>query len=135
MQLWSTELDYKTQATRGDHNLFDATKSSSFQKLPGSSWRIRYGDGSSASGIVGTDNVTLGGLCVEGQAIELASKLSAHFTRTAGDGLLGLAFGKINTVKPKGVATPVENMVRSRYYPFAPFRRVSNFVMLIHRRR
>jgi len=27
------------------------------------------------------------------------------------DGLLGLAFGTISGVKPKGVKTPVENMV------------------------
>jgi hypothetical protein len=111
--LWSTELDSRTKLARGEHNLFDAKKSSTFKKMPGSSWRIRYGDGSTASGIVGTDNVTLGGLCVENQAIELASVLSPQFSKSAGDGLLGLAFGKINTVKPKGVATPVENMVRS----------------------
>ncbi|RYN74134.1 hypothetical protein AA0117_g7227 [Alternaria alternata] len=79
--------------------------------MNGASWRIRYGDGSTASGIVGTDNVTLGGLCIEGQAIELASKLSPQFTSGAGDGLLGLAFGHINTVKPKKVATPVEQMI------------------------
>lgn len=80
--------------------------------MSGSSWKIKYGDGSTASGIVGTDNVDLGGLCVENQAIELTSKLSSQFMKSAGDGLLGLAFGKINTVKPKGVATPVENMLR-----------------------
>jgi hypothetical protein len=49
-------------------------------------------------------------LCVEGQSVELASKLSAQFTKGAGDGLLGLGFGKINTVKPKPVLTPVESM-------------------------
>ena len=53
----------------------------------------------------------LGGLTVENQAVELASRLSPQFTAGAGDGLLGLAFGKINTVKPKQVATPVENMI------------------------
>ncbi|KAF3047909.1 hypothetical protein E8E11_003171 [Didymella keratinophila] len=79
--------------------------------MSGSSWKIKYGDGSTASGIVGTDNVNLGGLCVENHAIELASKLSSQFMKSAGDGLLGLAFGKIDTVKPKGVATPVENMI------------------------
>lgn len=100
MQLWSTELDSKTKAARGEHNLFNAKKSSSFKKMSGSSWKIKYGDGSTASGIVGTDNVNLGGLYVENQGIELASKLSAQFMKSAGDGLLGLAFGKINTVKP-----------------------------------
>lgn len=121
LQLWSTKLDSKTKTARGVHNLFDAKKSVSFKKMSGSSWKIRYGDGSTASGIVGTDIVNLGGLCVENQAIELASKLSAQFMRSASDGLLGLAFGKINTVKPRGVATPVESIVYPYYYPlFAP---------------
>lgn len=48
---------------------------------------------------------------MEDQPIELASKLSPQFTQGAGDGLLGLAFGKINTVKPKPVKTPVESMI------------------------
>lgn len=112
MQVWSTELDKATKRNGAKkHNIFDPKKSSSFRKMPGSSWKIRYGDGSTASGTVGTDHVTLGGLCVENQAIELASKLSPQFIKGAGDGLLGLAFGKINTVKPKSVATPVEQMI------------------------
>jgi hypothetical protein len=49
-------------------------------------------------------------LSVENQAIELAKKLSAQFVQDEGDGLLGLAFGTINTVQPELVATPVENM-------------------------
>lgn len=108
-QVWSTELDSATRKS-GKHNIFDPKKSSTYAKASGSTWKIKYGDGSTASGIVGTDNVTLGGLCIEGQSIELASKLSAQFTKGAGDGLLGLAFGKINTVKPKPVSTPVESM-------------------------
>ncbi|KAK7184986.1 eukaryotic aspartyl protease [Paraphaeosphaeria sporulosa] len=111
--LWSTELDSKTQSTgkSSGHNIYSPKSSSTWKKISGSSWKIRYGDGSNASGIVGTDNVTLGGLCVENQAIELASKLSPQFIKGAGDGLLGLAFGKINTVKPKAVKTPVESMI------------------------
>ncbi|KAF2798125.1 acid protease [Melanomma pulvis-pyrius CBS 109.77] len=111
--VWSTNLDTKTKAGGGGqkHQIFNPKKSSTYKKVSGSTWKIRYGDGSTASGDVGTDNVTLGGLCVENQAVELASKLSPQFTSGAGDGLLGLAFSQINTVKPKQVATPVENMV------------------------
>ncbi|KAF1993087.1 aspartic proteinase precursor [Amniculicola lignicola CBS 123094] len=110
--LWSTLLDSKTRSMASPaHTSFDPKKSSTYKKLAASSWKIKYGDGSTASGSVGTDNVTLGGLCVENQAIELASKLSPQFTKGAGDGLLGLAWGQINTVKPKRVQTPVENMM------------------------
>lgn len=112
-QLWSTALDPRTIAAgrASGRNIYDPNSSSTWNKTRGSSWRIRYGDGSNASGIVGTDNVTLGGLCVENQAIELASKLSPQFVNSPGDGLLGLAFGKLNTVKPRPVRTPVESMM------------------------
>ncbi|KAF2194971.1 acid protease [Zopfia rhizophila CBS 207.26] len=70
---------------------------------------LAFDTGSGDLWIVGTDNVTLSGLCVENLAIKLASKLSPQCSKGASDGLLGLAFGQINTVKPK-VATPVENV-------------------------
>jgi len=75
------------------------------------------GDGSSASGDVGTDTLVLGGLSVENQSIELASKLSSSFAQGTGDGLLGLAFGSINTVQPEPVPTPVENMITQQDIP------------------
>lgn len=45
------------------------------------------------------------------QGIELAKSLSSSFVQGKGDGLLGLAFGSINTVQPNPVKTPVENMI------------------------
>ena len=47
--------------------------------MNGTTWKISYGDSSSASGDVGTDTIDLGGLKVEGQAIELAKELSQQF--------------------------------------------------------
>jgi hypothetical protein len=94
-----------------DHTVYDPTKSSTYKLKEGSTWKISYGDGSSASGIVGNDNVDVGGLVIKGQAVELAEKMSAQFASGAGDGLLGLAFSSINTVQPTAVATPVENMI------------------------
>ena len=110
--VWSTELpsNIKSSASAKAHTIFDPSKSSTFKKSKGSTWQISYGDGSGASGDVGTDTLILGGLSVENQAIELAKKLSAQFVQDEGDGLLGLAFGTINTVQPNPVATPVENM-------------------------
>lgn len=85
--------------------------------MDGAKWQIQYGDGSTASGTVGTDTVIIGGLSVENQAVELASTLAPSFEETAGDGLLGLAFGSINTVKPNPVHTPVENMITQSDIP------------------
>ncbi len=58
---------------------------------------ISYADGSGASGVVGTDTVTIGGTTVQGQAVELANQVSSTFVSDAADGLVGLAFSSINT--------------------------------------
>ena len=79
--------------------------------MQGATWKISYGDQSSASGIVGTDTVNVGGLVIQNQAVELATQLSDEFQRDTGSGLLGLAFGTLNTVQPTPVKTPVENMI------------------------
>lgn len=82
------------------HTVFDSSKSSTFKTKSGYSWDISYGDGSGASGTVGTDTVTIGGTKVTGQAVELATKVSSEFVSdTANDGLVGLAFSSINTGK------------------------------------
>ncbi|KAI0437765.1 eukaryotic aspartyl protease [Xylaria telfairii] len=83
--------------------------------------KIEYGDGSYASGDCGTDTLTIGGLSVKKQTVEIAKKLSDQFVSNTGDGLLGLAFSKINTVhdgdKANPQATPVENMIKQDDIP------------------
>ncbi|KAI1303442.1 eukaryotic aspartyl protease [Xylaria venustula] len=83
---------------------------------------IEYGDGSTASGKCGVDTLTVGGLAVKKQTIETADELSEQFVSSTSDGLLGLAFSSINTVRDgKGEAdpqaTPVENMVKQGGIP------------------
>lgn len=118
-QVWSTQLPKKIQDQgKATHTIFDATNSSSFNNMAGSTWKISYGDQSSASGTVGTDNVTVGGLTIKNQAVELANQLSDQFiSDTGSSGLLGLAFGQLNTVQPTAVKTPVENMVAQSDIP------------------
>lgn len=113
MWVWSTELSQQTRSQgSATHTIFDPTQSSTFKNVSGSTWSISYGDQSTASGTVGTDNVTIGGLTIKNQAVELANQLSAQFIKDSGSsGLLGLAFGQLNTVKPTAVKTPVENMI------------------------
>ena len=111
--VWSTKLPHntQTQGKKAGHTIFDSTKSSTWQAQSGSTWQISYGDQSSASGTVGTDTVNVGGLAIKNQAVEIADKISTQFVQTSGDGLLGLAWGSINTVQPTPVQTPVENMI------------------------
>ncbi|ORY57290.1 aspartic peptidase A1 [Pseudomassariella vexata] len=103
------------------HNVFDSSKSSTWKALSNETWKIQYGDGSTASGTCGTDTLTVGGLSVEKQVIEEATQMSDQFAQGSGDGLLGLAFGAINTVMKNGkshpVATPVENMISQQDIP------------------
>ncbi|TVY21466.1 Aspergillopepsin-1 [Lachnellula arida] len=115
--VWSSELSSTIKSQGTGHTIFDPSKSSTWKAASGSTWKISYGDSSSASGDVGTDNVNLGGLVVKNQAVELAKQMSTQFVQGAGDGLLGLAFGSINTVTPTAVATPVENMITQQDIP------------------
>ncbi|KAK3210225.1 hypothetical protein GRF29_44g2074986 [Pseudopithomyces chartarum] len=115
--VWSTELPKKIldKASKEDQQVaFDPSKSSTFEKLDGENWKISYGDSSSASGDVGKDTLDLGGLKVEGQAIELAKELSQQFAEGNGSGLLGLAFSSINTVSPTPQKTPVDNIIAQK---------------------
>ena len=113
--VWSTKLPRSTSTV--GHTVYDPSKSSTFKNAKGSTWKISYGDNSSASGIVGTDNINIGGLVIKQQAVELANTLSSQFLQGEGDGLLGLAWGGINTVTPKKVHTPVENMISQEDIP------------------
>jgi len=115
--VWSTELP-KNILSSADASkqqvAFDPSKSSTFKKLDGETWKISYGDSSSANGDVGTDVVNLGGLKVENQAVELAKELSQQFAEGNGSGLLGLAFSSINTVSPTPQKTPVDNIIAQK---------------------
>lgn len=58
--VWSTELSSSTRSQYGSsHTIFDPSKSSTFKKTSGSTWQIQYGDGSTASGDVGTGMQTV----------------------------------------------------------------------------
>jgi len=97
--LWVFSSRLGPGATAG-HNVFDPNKSKTFRNATDLTWHITYGDGSGAAGVVGTDTVNIGGATVTKQAVELATVMSSSFIRdTDSDGLLGLAFKKLNRGK------------------------------------
>lgn len=94
---------------RGSHAIY--TPGSTAQQLHGATWNISYGDSSSASGVVYLDTVSVGDTVITGQAVEAATEVSQQFVTNNGDGLLGLGFPSINTVKPTPQATFVTNAI------------------------
>ncbi|KAL8817314.1 MAG: hypothetical protein Q9191_008169 [Dirinaria sp. TL-2023a] len=98
--LWVFNTELSLQQTKG-HAVYDPSLSKTFKRMPGSTFSIHYGDGSTASGPVGKESVTIGSLNVPAQAIGLPKEISQSFIEdTNNDGLLGLAFKSINNVKP-----------------------------------
>lgn len=92
--------------------IYRPERSTSSAHLRGYSWGIRYGDGSSSSGEVYTDVVSVGGLSVDAQAVEAADTVSSTLLQDGSlDGLLGLGFSTLNTVLPRGQLTWFDNVI------------------------
>ncbi|KAG0305938.1 hypothetical protein BGZ98_003268 [Dissophora globulifera] len=89
------------------HAQFNSKKSSTYKK-DGRPWSVSYGDGSTASGILGTDVVNVGGISVS-QTIGLATDESSQFASGPSDGLFGLGFNSLESVS--GVKTFMDNAI------------------------
>ncbi|KAK4198684.1 pepsin precursor [Triangularia verruculosa] len=107
--LWVFSSLTPSSQIRGQE-IYTPTKSSTSQLLNGHTWSIRYGDGSSSRGTVFTDNFTIGGLEVKSQAVQTAQEVSSSFTQEQSlDGLVGLGFSTLNTVRPSSQLTFFDN--------------------------
>ncbi|KAL8704530.1 MAG: hypothetical protein Q9201_002304 [Fulgogasparrea decipioides] len=115
--LWVFSTETPSNEVMGQA-VYDPSKSDTAQRIEGATWSITYGDGSSSSGIVYTDTVTVGQTSFAGQAVELAQEVSTQFQQdAANDGLLGLAFDSLNTVKPTKQKTFFTNVSPSLSAP------------------
>ncbi|KAM0257364.1 hypothetical protein ACHAQJ_004452 [Trichoderma viride] len=115
--LWVFSSETSKSSASG-HSIYTPSKSSTSKKLSGSTWSISYGDGSSSSGDVYTDTVSIGGFSVKAQAVESATKVSSEFVQdTATSGLVGLAWDSGNTVSPRQQKTWFSNAASSLAEP------------------
>lgn len=115
--LWVFNTEMDPQLSAG-HTLFDPTKSKTFQEIQGAQFLVQYGDGSGAEGSVGTDVVNVGGAVFNTQAVEIATDVTQQFVDDQqNDGLMGLAFSKLNTVQPQQQKTFLDNVQSSLAEP------------------
>ncbi|KZT39402.1 acid protease [Sistotremastrum suecicum HHB10207 ss-3] len=110
--VWSTETREK-RSDKAKHAVYNPSKSRTSHQIPHVTWKISYADQSSASGDVHTDVVKLGNVTIPNQAVEVARQLSDAFTESGSDGILGLAFHRLNTASTKQ-KTPMENMIEQK---------------------
>ncbi|KZT62028.1 acid protease [Calocera cornea HHB12733] len=109
--VWSSHTHKKAK----NRTIYHPGASRTAKKAKDLSWKISYADGSEAHGIVYYDDIEVEGVKIKGQAVETATDLSGSFLNdTSSDGLLGLAFPKLNTVKPRQQRTPFEQMISQK---------------------
>ncbi|KAH9948108.1 aspartic peptidase domain-containing protein [Amylocystis lapponica] len=82
----------------GNHSKYTSGSSSTFKKESGS-FDISYQDGSTAEGDVATDTVSVAGVSVTGQKFSPVTTESGEFQKDPADGLMGLAFTAISSLK------------------------------------
>ncbi|KAK3319422.1 aspartic-type endopeptidase-like protein [Apodospora peruviana] len=108
--LWVFSNELPPAEINGQH-VYKPGSSSTAVKVSGSTWSISYGDGSSSSGDVYKDKVTIGGLTVAQQVVEAAQQVSESFSEDPSiDGLVGLGFDSLNSVSPTPAKTWFTNV-------------------------
>ncbi|KAJ5770387.1 uncharacterized protein N7511_002438 [Penicillium nucicola] len=91
--------------------VFEEDNSTTFKQVQNGTFSISYGDSSKASGLLGKDTVSVGGVEFKEQTFGLATEASDVFIEdTASNGLVGLGFSSLNTFKPGPQKTFFENV-------------------------
>lgn len=92
--------DYLNSSQTAGHTIYNSSQSSTFSLMEDSTFGVLYGDGSSATGVVGIDTVVIGGASATSAAIELPTSVTDNFVKdTDTDGIMGLGFWGINDGK------------------------------------
>lgn len=109
--LWVFSTDTYAPDVHGQA-LYQPALSNMSQLMANQSWKVLYGDGSGASGIVYLDKVAVGGVSYDKQAVQVAVQVSAGISAdSASSGILGLASGRANTIRPNQQMTFLDNVM------------------------
>ena len=117
--VFSSELSQQSVDVAESHDdVYSPGRSQSATVLPGYSWNISYGDGSTASGSVYTDVLKVGDITALNQTVGAASYVSSAFVEDLNsDGILGFAFRNLSTVEPVQQNTFFQNITDSLEQP------------------
>ncbi|PTB66243.1 acid protease [Trichoderma citrinoviride] len=108
--LWVLSTDTYPPLIQGQAR-YNSSASTTSIRQAGQSWVIRYGDGSSAMGIVYKDRVQIGNTFFNQQAVESAVNVSNELSEDSfSSGILGAASSTANTVRPQRQTTYLENI-------------------------
>ncbi|KAF9149448.1 hypothetical protein BG015_008759 [Linnemannia schmuckeri] len=106
--IWFPSTSCSTPACKA-HTRFNPSKSSTYKKN-NRPWKIAYGDGSFANGHLASEIVNIGGVQVR-QTVGLAKNVSDKFKDSPEDGIFGLGFNTLSSVK--GVNTFMDNAIET----------------------
>ncbi|KAF9089933.1 hypothetical protein BGX23_006357 [Mortierella sp. AD031] len=107
--IWLPSSKCKAKSCKA-HRRYNSSSSTTYRK-DGRLWEISYGDGSGANGFLASDIVNVGGIQVR-QTIGLSTNETDEFATSPEDGLFGLGFNTIETVR--GVKTFMDNVIAAK---------------------
>ncbi|KKP00470.1 hypothetical protein THAR02_07415 [Trichoderma harzianum] len=108
--LWVFSTDTYPSQVQGQA-IYNPGASNTSSRQNGLSWVIKYGDGTSANGIVYKDRVQIGNTFFDAQSVESAIQVSEDISDdTFSSGILGAASSAGNTVRPTKQKTYFDNI-------------------------
>ncbi|RKP10791.1 aspartic peptidase domain-containing protein [Thamnocephalis sphaerospora] len=107
---WISSTLCQTTACMG-HRRFNPDESTTFRN-DGRRFLVQYGDGSSVNGVLGRDDINIGGVLLRGQSFGLAQSESDEMDDQTIDGIMGLAFSELNAVS--NAPTVLDTMIDQR---------------------
>lgn len=114
----STLLPSSLQDDLDDFNLFNPSASKTVKWMQDYTWNVSYSDSTFAQGEVILDTVTIGDFAITNQAIGVASDAGGSFLQNnLADGIMGLAFSSLNTIRPKTTNIIGDNLAKFLPYP------------------